>query len=119
VSGPAKMTASQYLTARGWIDCGGKWTDPRLAGTPIESSPWFSGDVHADAALTIQRARDAEEEHRAWVAFAAAFCPVVKATQTGDETIEQTQARGLAILADAADRVLDAYRARFAVEVES
>jgi hypothetical protein len=90
------MTAAEYLRERGWSPCteGGTnaWSDPAGNGS--------YSDTTADG-VTIQRARDAEEERRAWVAFAAAARRVSYEEQA----------------AQSADMLLAQYIARFAVEV--
>lgn len=103
------MTAAEYLTARSWVandKDGGTWLDSRHVGTPIANSPWFDGAIDTASALAIQRARDADDERKAWVAFAAA-------------SLASPMPRSNPGLAVWADDMLDAYRARFAVEVES
>ncbi len=92
------MTAAEYLKKRGWTldlapDGEQRWTDEFVSAPTIEF------------ALTIQRARDAEKEREAWVAFAAGALasPVPRSNPT---------------LAQWADDMLDAYRARFHEEVD-
>lgn len=94
MSAPRKLSAAEYLKERGWApynDDGDRWCAARVDG-------WH----FTDAALLIRRARDAEEERRAWVAFAA--------------SPSAAKEPNAAIVADA---MLDDYRARFAVEVAS
>lgn len=96
-----KMTATEYLTARGWIFTGNhlkpdgdnSWVDPSWAGYPGTTA---SLSIREGSALTVQRARDAAEERAAWVAFGA---------QTGGSKNPF------------ADNMLKQYRERFAVEI--
>lgn len=107
MSGQRKMTAAEYLVERGWTTDGDDlWSDPDGVAALSE-----------EHAVTIQRARDAEEERKAWVAFAAAMAPALmqhggRYTAPDDSPIGFDEA-----VKRVADGMLDAYRARFAVEI--
>lgn len=117
MSGPRKMTAAEYLAARGWIYTGTTERDQvRCYADPAHQEHDAIGE---DTALVLQRARDAEEERKAWVAFAACAAPALmrlggKFTAPDDSPIGFDEA-----VARMADGMLDAYRARFAVEASS
>lgn len=113
MSGPVKMTWRQYLEARGWTSGAPRyadhWRDPAVA-RDAQDGPNGSFDafmVPTSDALTIQRARDAEEERAAWVRFAAPLQHRM--------TPEVTGAQNLA--AHHADAMLRLYRARLSVEI--
>lgn len=95
------MTAEQYLSARGWTIDEEWWSDP-VRGNLVD----------VDVALAVQRARDADDERKAWVAFAAASQSVPFAD--GGQGANAT-----AGAANDGDAMLAAYRERFAVEVTS
>lgn len=91
------MKAAEYLTKRGWVGAGDMWSDPQLDALRI-----------VEDAITIQRARDEEKCHEAWVRFAAA------AMTDGAPSASLCE-----VLAASADAMLRLYRARFCPEVES
>ena len=93
MSAPRKRTAAGYLVERGWTTDGDElWSDPDGVAALSE-----------EHAVTIQRARDAEAERKAWVAFAAAAVATVSGAASEHALF--------------ADSMVAAYRARFAVEI--
>jgi len=98
-----KMTAAEYLTARGWIQYvpplarraakdSDSWWDPLHYGQVQTGDGEMWGCLRSNSAIAIQRARDAAEERAAWVQFTAG---------------QGTQA----------DNYLNDYRDKFAVEI--
>ena len=116
-----KMTAREYLTARGWHHVTGitsspkaKWYDP--------TQP-FDGeyDVEESRALGIQRARDAQEERAAWDRyFAHATASVASSLLASPPLAEMAEREGATVngmAAASADKGLAERRARFHVEI--
>jgi len=105
------MTAAEYLVTRGWtVTAEDPRTREQTYADPLDQNIDAVGE---EDALAIQRARDAEEERKAWVAFAAARLSVNDPQCSGADSC----ALSPTIAAEHADRALAAYRARFAVEV--
>ena len=122
-----QKTAAQYLADSGWYptdpswrkDSGVtavSWSDTTATTGEDESSV---GWVPQSTAVVIQRARDAADERKAWVAFAAAAIPTVMAIVDRGSTIKVNgeAAAGPTATAALADELVAAYRARFAVEI--
>ncbi len=112
--GPVSPAAAiaDWLAARGWVRESNRWCDPLHHGAPegIEDD----ASLHIDSAATIQRARDASDERKAWVAFAAGLLMSPAEAHVADvvEHIELVCV-GTGVIAD---RMLTEYRKRFAIE---
>lgn len=126
MTGPKKLSAADYLAARGWVFTGIPARDTvRCYVDPLYQEHDAVGEDHA---VTLQRARDAAEERVVWGRVAAAVLPDAidveahAANRAGeDETSAATAEAHLEQAVEAAallaDSLLLRYRARFAVEV--
>jgi hypothetical protein len=93
----------EYLTRNGWHRSYLVWYDP-LHGREVETDA---------EALCIQRARDAAEERKAWVRFAAAATSLVHHDAGGMCSPSSGPALSCTDIAGLADAMLGAYRSRF------
>ncbi len=83
-----KMTAADYLRARGWrpyYATMGDYAEGKIDGWTDPLPSREDRLVEADA-IDAQRARDAEEERKAWVAFAAAAASMTANDGDGNAT---------------------------------